>query len=339
MPNTAIMGNIIFDEAKFRSQLFDSNIIDFDEMALTLFRYQYQNNEVYRQYCNYLQVTDTLVHQVSAIPFLPIQFFKTHQVQTGSFFPQTIFLSSSTGNQGQSKHAVKDLTLYQQSFLTAFNLAYGSPNQYAFLCLLPAYLEREGSSLVLMAQTLIEQSKQPDSGFYLHNLTDLHSKLQQLERKQQPVILLGVTFALLDFSEQFPMPLYNTIIMETGGMKGVRKEMIREEVHATLKQQFKVTAIHSEYGMTELLSQAYANQNGMYACPPWMKIYITDAHDITQKLPENKTGVVNIIDLANIDSCAFIQTQDIGKQYADGTFEIIGRLDQSDLRGCSLMYL
>ncbi|MCU0442100.1 MAG: acyl transferase [Bacteroidia bacterium] len=313
--------------------------MDFDQMALTLFRYQYQNNNVYRQYCNYLQVTDSLVSRVQDIPFLPIHFFKTHQVQTGKFTPEAVFLSSSTGNQGQSKHAVKNLALYEQSFIKAFTQAYGSPSNYVFLCLLPAYLERQGSSLVYMAQHLIAQSHNPASGFYLHNLAELHHTLQQLEQQNQQVMLLGVTFALLDFAEQFPMPLKHTLVMETGGMKGVRKEMIREEVHATLIQQLGVPAVHSEYGMTELLSQAYAKKDGLYQAPRWMHVYITDAHDLGTQLPVGKTGVVNIIDLANIHSCAFIQTQDIGKKHPDGSFEILGRLDQSDLRGCSLLYL
>lgn len=308
-------------------------------MALTLFRYQYQNNEVYRQYCNYLQVTDSSVNGVADIPFLPVNFFKTHSIHTNKFTPEAVFLSSSTSNQGQSNHAVKNLALYEQSFTTAFTQVYGSPTNYALLCLLPAYLERQGSSLVYMAQHLIAQSHNPASGFYLHNLAELHHTLNQLEQQNQQVILLGVTFALLDFAAQFPMQLKHTIVMETGGMKGVRKEMIRQEVHATLTKQLGVPTIHSEYGMTELLSQAYAKTDGLYQAPPWMQIYITDAHDVGTQLPIGKTGVVNIIDLANIHSCAFIQTQDIGKKYPNGSFEILGRLDQSDLRGCSLLYL
>jgi hypothetical protein len=330
---------MLFNEANFLSQIFESNIIHFDELAIQLFQHQYAHNNVYQNYCNHLQVAPNSVMVATDIPFLPVPFFKTHEVKTGAFTPEAIFTSSTTTGTVPSKHYVKQHSVYEESFLKAFHLFYGSPEQYAILALLPSYLERDGSSLIVMADRLIKESNKPESGFYLNNLEELQQTITSLKQKQIPILLLGVTFALLDFAEQFPMDLGDCIIMETGGMKGRRKEMIRSEVHDILTRQFKTTKIHSEYGMTELLSQAYSKGDGIYNCPPWMKIVLTDPNDPLLPLSHGKTGLINIIDLANIHSCAFIQTSDIGKTHEDGSFEVLGRMDQSDVRGCSLMYL
>ncbi len=294
---------------------------------------------MYQNYCNYIQRSPENVKQVTDIPYLPTAFFKSHEVKTGQYDAETIYTSSTTTGGIPSKHYVKHQSIYETSFLKAFHLFYGSPDQYAILALLPSYLERDGSSLISMAHTLIEKSGKPESGFYLNNLGELQQTILRLQQ-QTPVLLLGVTFALLDFAEQFPMDLsQNVIVMETGGMKGRRKELIRSEVHEILLSRLHLKQVHSEYGMTELLSQAYAADNGRYHCPPWMKVKLTDPNDPLTLLPDNKTGLINIIDLANIHSCAFIQTSDIGRTYPDGTFEVLGRMDQSDVRGCSLMYL
>lgn len=328
-----------FNETNFLNSIFLANVHNFEELALQLFQHQHRNCKVYHQYCNYLNINPNNVTTLSNIPFLPVSFFKTHDVTTGVYEPQEIFYSSATSGSIRSKHFVKDISIYERSFLTAFELEYGNPNKYAVLCLLPSYLERNGSSLVSMAQKLIEKSEHPQSGFYLYNHAELFEHLTQLLTKKTHILLLGVTFALLDFAAKFPSDLKNTIVMETGGMKGKRKEMIRTEVHQLLQQQFQVDHVHSEYGMTELLSQAYSKKNGRFKSPSWMHVVITDSTDTLQPIEIGKTGVVNIIDLANVHSCAFIQTQDIGKVNTDGTFEIAGRLDQSDMRGCSLLYL
>lgn len=329
---------MFFNEANFKSQIFNSNILHFDELAVSLFQYQYENNEVYRGYCKHLHIDNTKVNKITKIPFLPVSFFKTHILKTGEFNPEIVFTSSTTSGSIPSKHYVKQELLYEKSFLTAFELFYGKPSDYTILALLPSYLERDGSSLIVMADKLIKLSNKPHSGFYLHNLQQLYETLLLLEKEQTPVLLLGVTFALVDFVEQFPLKLTQTTIMETGGMKGRRKELVRTELHQLLTQKFDVPTIHSEYGMTELLSQAYSKQDGIYTCPPWMKIILTDANDPLTQLPANSTGLINIIDLANIHSCAFIQTSDIGKIHQNESFEVLGRMDQSDVRGCSLMY-
>ncbi len=330
---------MLFNETNFTEQIFQSKIHNFDELALSLFNHQYLNNTVYREYCGYMNRHPQNVHQISEIPFLPVSFFKSHTIQTGQFEPEVIFTSSSTTGDTPSQHWVKDVSLYERSFTKAFELFYGKPNQYTILALLPSYLERDGSSLVVMADKLIHQSHNPLSGFYLNNTSELKRTLQQLQSTGASILLLGVTFALLDFAAEFNTELKHTIVMETGGMKGRRKEMIREEVHQTLKQQWNLSAIHSEYGMTELLSQAYSSGDGLFTSPPWMNIVLTDPNDPVQVLPQNQSGLINIIDLANIHSCAFIQTSDIGRTHPSGVFEVLGRLDQSDIRGCNLMYL
>ena len=313
----------------------------FQEQALLVFRYQAANNPVYKQYLTTLGVSVEKVQNIREIPFLPIELFKSHQLISGKEDVQEIFTSSGTTGMQQSKHFVTDVSLYEESYRRAFHLFYGNISDYCILALLPSYLEREGSSLIYMVEDLIRRSANPDSGFYLHNHKELLLILEQLEYKKQKTILLGVTYSLLDLAELYiaenRKPLQHTIIMETGGMKGKRKEMIREELHGILCNSFGVSDIHSEYGMTELLSQAYSKGKGRFACPPWMHILIRDTNDPFSYHGENKTGGINVIDLANINSCAFIATQDLGKTYNDGTFEVLGRFDASDVRGCNLL--
>ncbi|GEP97496.1 acyl transferase [Chitinophaga cymbidii] len=308
-----------------------------ENLALELFRFQYMTNALYRAYVDALKINPASVRSLSAIPFLPIQFFKTRPVVCGEFEPAVVFESSGTTTTVNSRHLVKDTGIYTRSFMEAFRLFYGDVKDFVVLGLLPSYLERQSSSLVYMVQEMIRRSGRPESGFYLYEHEKLAATLQELEARQQPVLLIGVTFALLDFAEKFPMQLRHTIVMETGGMKGRREEWTREELHAFLGQQLGVPAIHAEYGMTELLSQAYSKGNGIFYCPPWMKVLVRDENDPFQLYAENAAGVINVIDLANIYSCAFIATDDIGRIHADGGFEVMGRLDNSALRGCSLM--
>lgn len=311
---------------------------DFETQALNVFQYQYENITVYRQFCDLLNVNPSEVKTVTDIPFLPIQFFKSHSIIAEGLPSKTTFTSSGTTGSITSNHFVADLDLYEKSFTEAFLKTYGAPSEYTILALLPSYLEREGSSLIYMVADLIKQSDNPDSGFYLNNMEALIQKLTELEKNNQKTILLGVSYALLDLIEQQTFQLKNTIIMETGGMKGKRKELIKYELHDLLKKGFGVSEIHSEYGMTELLSQAYSKGNGVFTCPPWMKIYTRDTEDALSYTQGN-TGGINVVDLANLYSCAFIATQDLGKCYDDGSFEIIGRFDSSDIRGCNLMVL
>ncbi len=271
------------------------------------------------------------------IPFLPIQFFKSHTVVSNNEAPQAIFTSSGTTGMTTSQHLVTDVSLYEESYRRGFSQFYGNIENYVVLALLPSYLEREGSSLIYMVEDLIQLSNQPESGFYLNNHDELIEKLIELDSQGQNVILIGVTYALLDLIEKRKFQLQNTIIMETGGMKGKRKEMIREELHQQLCAGFGVASIHSEYGMTELLSQAYSLGEGIFECPSWMQILIRDTEDALSYITNGKTGGINVIDLANRNSCAFIATQDLGKKYANGTFEVLGRFDNSDIRGCNLM--
>ncbi len=308
-------------------------------MALKVFEFQFQNNTVYKTYCSHLGKSPLNVNSVGEIPFLPIEFFKKYKIVSSKKKPEAIFESSGTTSNNTSKHYVADIALYQKSFLNGFNTFYGLVEDYCILALLPSYLEREGSSLVHMVHDLVSKTKHPSSGFYLNNLEDLHDKLLQLKAERAKVLLIGVSFALLDLAEQFPMNLNDIIIMETGGMKGRRKELIRTELHHILKNAFQVPYIHSEYGMTELLSQAYSKGNGLFECPPWMKIVTRDTEDPLVTQPYGKTGGINVIDLANVYSCSFIATQDLGKTYANGTFEVLGRFDHSDVRGCNLMAL
>lgn len=322
--------------------LNDFNISDFERSALEVFRFQYYENEVYQTFVNALKIDPKKVSRITDIPFLPIQFFKSHIIKTSEFVPEVIFESSGTTQTINSRHFIKDISIYKKSFLKAFELFYGNPSEWCIIGLLPSYLERNNSSLVVMADELIRQSNHADSGFYLYEQDKLHATLQRLEQQQQKTLLIGVTFALLDFAETHPMPLQHTIIMETGGMKGRRQELTRDEVQQVLKKAFHTNQIHSEYGMTELLSQAYSKEDGIFYCPPWMKVLIRDEEDpMNVNIPEQTvlTGTVNIIDLANIYSCSFIATEDAGRLYPDGSFEILGRIDNSDIRGCSLLAL
>jgi len=314
-----------------------SNQKQFEKIALKVFRFQYENNQVYREFCEFLNVEKGSVKSLQQIPFLPIQFFKSHDVLSSTEAVQETFTSSGTTGMVTSKHLITDLSLYEESYRKAFSEFYGNIEDYTILALLPSYLERTGSSLIYMVKDLIELSNNTHSGFYLHNYDELISKLIELDSSGQNVLLIGVTYALLDLIEKQKFQLKNTIIMETGGMKGKRKEMIREELHEILCNGFGVTSIHSEYGMTELLSQAYSLGNGIFECPNWMNILIRDTEDALSYVAVGKTGGINVIDLANINSCSFIATQDLGKKYPNNSFEVLGRFDNSDIRGCNLM--
>jgi phenylacetate-coenzyme A ligase PaaK-like adenylate-forming protein len=311
----------------------------FEKIALKVFRYQYENNLVYQEFCDFLKVEKHTVKSLQQIPFLPIQFFKSHDVVSNQDAIQETFTSSGTTGMITSKHLVTDVSLYEQSYRLAFSEFYGNIEDYAVLALLPSYLERNGSSLIYMVKDLIELSNNEQSGFYLHNYNELISKLIALDNSGQNIILIGVTYALLDLIEKQNFQLKNTIIMETGGMKGRRKEIIREELHNILCKGFGVLSIHSEYGMTELLSQAYSLGNGIFECPAWMQVLIRDPEDALTYVDYGKTGGINVIDLANINSCSFIATQDLGKKQHNNTFEVLGRFDNSDIRGCNLMVL
>jgi len=320
-----------------------SNQKQFEKIALKVFRFQYENNLVYREFCDFLKTDVQKVKSLEQIPFLPIQFFKSHRVVSNG--PEAlstihkIFTSSGTTGILTSKHFVTDVSLYEESYRKGFSQFYGHIEDYVVLALLPSYLERDGSSLIYMVEDLIQMTRNVESGFYLHNHEELIEKLTRLDNSGQNVILIGVTYALLDLIEKHPFQLRNTIIMETGGMKGKRKEMIREELHEQLCHGFGVTAIHSEYGMTELLSQAYSLGNGIFECPSWMQILVRDTEDALTYVSDGKTGGINVIDLANINSCSFIATQDLGKKNPNNSFEVLGRFDNSDIRGCNLMVI
>lgn len=310
---------------------------ELETAALELFRYQYQENTLYRAYTDALRIQPGRVTSILEIPYLPIQFFKSHSVVCGQFEPQLIFESSGTTQTVNSRHLVKDAAIYTRSFMMAFEQFYGPVTDYVVVGLLPSYLERQHSSLVCMVQEMIVRSGHEESGFYLYEHDKLYQQLQWLEARQQKVLLIGVTFGLLDFAEKYTLSLQHTIVMETGGMKGRREEWTRDEVHAFLKERLGVTVVHAEYGMTELLSQAYSRGQGYFEAPSWMKVLLRDENDPFQLTAGKGSGVMNVIDLANIYSCAFIATEDIGKIHADGLFEVLGRLDNSALRGCSLM--
>jgi phenylacetate-coenzyme A ligase PaaK-like adenylate-forming protein len=308
----------------------------FEGLALEIFRFQSENCIVYRDYLQALKVNPDGINNVEKIPFLPVGFFKSHIIQTTSFDPAIIFESSGTTGSINSRHLVKDLSLYEESFTKGFEITYGPVNEWCILGLLPSYLERKNSSLVYMADKLIQLSEHPQSRFYLDEFEKLFTVLNDLENAKQKTLLIGVTFGLLDFAEKYAMPLPQTVIMETGGMKGRREELIRPAVHAILKQTFSMELIHSEYGMTELLSQAYSKGDGKFNCPPWMKILMRDEED-PFLVKQSGSGTINVIDLANIYSCSFIATDDVGRLDGNGIFEVLGRVDGSDLRGCSLM--
>lgn len=316
-----------------------NNEIDFENISLEVFEYQFNHNLVYQNFCTYLKKTPKNVRSLFEIPFLPIEFFKSHRVFCGQDSEQQIFTSSGTTGMLTSKHYVKKLSVYEKSFRKGFELFYGNPSEYVILALLPSYLERTGSSLIYMVEDLIQQSNNPNSGFYLNELQSLANLLKALDEAGKKILLIGVSFALLDMVEKHSFSLKNTIIMETGGMKGRRKELIREELHQILCDGFGVQAIHSEYGMTELLSQGYSCGNGIFKTVPWMKILIRDTNDALSFQPNKKTGGINVIDLANLQSCSFIATQDLGRRLSDTDFEVLGRFDNSDIRGCNLLVL
>lgn len=309
---------------------------NFLSKALSLMHHQAANNTVYSAWIQAMKVQLSSVQLIEEIPFLPIHFFKTEAIYTGRECPSFYFESSGTTQDMVSKHYVKDLNVYAQSFMQCFQQFYGNPQDYCILGLLPNYLERQHSSLVYMTQHLIQASNDTRSGFYLYDFEKLNHTLATLEKEQQKTLLIGVSFALMDFVDAFPQILKHTLVMETGGMKGRKQELTKPALHAYLAKGFGLETIHSEYGMTELLSQAYSKGDGIYACPPWMKVLVADESDPTA-LSATGRGVLHIIDLANHYSCAFIATEDIGYVHPDGSFEVIGRLDQSARRGCSLL--
>jgi phenylacetate-coenzyme A ligase PaaK-like adenylate-forming protein len=310
----------------------------FESLSLELFLHQYNNNKIYHNYCNALKIAPALVKKIENIPFLPISFFKTHQVKTQHFTDETIFYSSGTTGSNSSKHHIKSLLQYEKVFLNGFKKHYGNPADWTILGLLPSYLEREGSSLIYMVNKLVQLSENPDSGFFLYNHESLKIQLLRNESMGKKSMLFGVTFALLDFAAKFELQLENTVIIETGGMKGRGEELTREEISEILKKSFGVESIHSEYGMTELSSQAYSAKDGIFSCSNSMRVLVRDSSDpLSVSLTGN--GVLNIIDIANIDSVAFIATQDLGIVYHDGSFEVKGRMDNSDIRGCNLLIM
>lgn len=319
------------------NKVFEVTAASFETTALEVFAWQYQQVEIYRLYCDSIRRTPQSVNTLAEIPFLPIDFFKSHEVICKGMDAVKIFESSGTTSQVSSKHLVADLAIYEQSFKKCFKQYYGDVKDYVVLAMLPSYLERGNSSLVYMAQSLIEDSRQSASGFFLNNFEKLFGLLKQLKDGQQKVLLLGVTFALLDFADVYQIDFPDLIVMETGGMKGRREELTRQEIHEQLKTAFGVKQIHSEYGMTELLSQGYSNGNGVFTTPAWMKVLTRDVYDPFALQTGASSGAVNIIDLANVYSCSFIATGDLAKIGADGSFEILGRIDNAELRGCNLM--
>lgn len=313
---------------------------EFNLAALKLFELQYHNCEAYNDYCNNLRVNVDSVDHYLKIPFLPIEVFKYREVITNSVNrsgKEVVFTSSGTTSMQRSYNHISDVDIYRESFRRAFELFYGDIRDYCILALLPSYLERQGSSLVYMVEDMIVRSQHPQSNFYLYNHKQLYTTLLELDRCNQKVLLLGVTFALLDFVEEYKLQLNNTIVMETGGMKGRGKELIKEELHDILKRGFGVDKINSEYGMCELLSQAYSYGDGRFQTPPWMRVISRDANNPLIIKPHTKRGGLNVIDLANINSCAFIATQDLVNSYHDNSFEVLGRFDNSDTRGCNLL--
>jgi hypothetical protein len=308
----------------------------FEQLALEAFCFQAAQNPVYAAYLQAIHCIPEQIDCIQKIPFLPISFYKTHAVRTGNFTPALVFESSTTTGSTPSQHLVRNPTLYKASFLNGFEQYWGSPHNTCIIGLLPSYLERKNSSLVYMVKELIEKSCHPNSGFYLNEREVLSKTLTELESKQQRTLLIGVTFALLDFASTHPQPLMHTTLIETGGMKGRAEELTREEVHSLLKKAFQLPAIGSEYGMTELFSQAWSKGDGLFESPPWMKVLVREEEDpLTVKLSGN--GGLNIIDLANIDSCCFIATDDAGRVHSNGHFEMLGRLDGASTRGCSLL--
>jgi len=325
--------------AALKDRIFNiKNQDDFKEAALRIFNYQYENNPVYKEFITALGKDKESIKTIADIPFLPVEFFRNHKIITGREPVQMIFESSGTTGITPGRHFVTDPGLYEESFLKAFRLFYGDPGEFLIIALLPSYTEREGSSLVYMADKLIGESHHPLSGFYKGSSDGILDAIAEGKEAGNKIFLLGVSFALLDLAESRSPDLSGVIVMETGGMKGRRKELTRSELHSILKKKLNVNSIHSEYGMTELMSQAYSSGDGIFYCPPWMKIVIRDPQDpLNIYTQAEKTGGINIIDLANLNSCSFIATGDLGKLHGDGGFEVLGRFDNSDVRGCNLM--
>ncbi|MFN3404122.1 MAG: acyl transferase [Cytophagaceae bacterium] len=329
------MNPIQFKE-KFKSRIFHIDSANFNEEAIKLFRFQASENPVYRQYIDLLGIDADSVEFVEEIPFLPISFFKTHKIKTGDYLIQRYFESSGTTGMVRSRHLIADTLFYEKVSEKIFSRFYGKLSDYSLLALLPSYKENPNSSLIYMIDSFMKKCDHEHSGYY--DVEGLLSRLKSLEKIKKKILVVGVTYALMDFASDFDGQLSNCIVIETGGMKGRRKEMLREEVHEYLSLKLGVNEIHSEYGMTELLSQAWSKGNGNFQGPPWMKILVRDINDPFELLQTGKTGGINVIDLANVDSCAFIATEDLGRVCDDETFNVLGRFDNSDLRGCNLMY-
>ncbi|NVO21295.1 MAG: acyl transferase [Bacteroidetes bacterium] len=310
---------------------------EFNAAAQDILRFQYAGNSVYRRFVDGLKINPNVIANPDQIPFLPVSFFKSHRVLAADYPEQLIFESSGTTGMIPSRHYVADTKLYEESFTRCLELFYGDISGYNVFALLPSYLERQHSSLIYMVERLMWKSDRTFGGFYLKEMDQLRDSIMEAYNSGKKIMLFGVTFALLDMAEKFPMQIPGSIVIETGGMKGRRKELVRMELHEHLKKGFGVESIHSEYGMTELLSQAWSKKEGIFQCPPWMKIVITDPNDPFTIIENGRTGAINIIDLANIYSCSFISTQDLGRKYDDDSFEVLGRFDNSDIRGCSLL--
>jgi len=328
MPDLKALENRIFNISSSDS---------FNELAIDIFHLQYKNNKVYHDFVDYIGIKPSSVNHYLKIPFLPIEFFKDQKIVTGDFKEETVFTSSGTTGQNPSRHYIKSLDLYQQSFILNFKQQFGKVEDYIILALLPSYLEQGSSSLVYMVRKLIKKTHDPKSGFYLHEYKKLAQILSGLMSTSKKVLLIGVSYALLDLADKHSVHFPELTLMETGGMKGRRKELVRAEFHNILKNAFGIKNVCSEYGMTELLSQAYSHTNGIFQTPTWMKILIRDLNDPLSIIPVSKTGGINIIDLANIYSCSFIATKDLGEKINDSTFKMLGRYDNSDVRGCNLM--
>ncbi len=310
---------------------------DFNTTALAVFYFQYKHNSIYRQWVDFLKCKPADIKSYTDIPFLPISLFKSHKIKSFQGDGELVFSSSGTTGMIPSKHYVKELALYREAYNRSFEYFYGPISEFTVLALLPSYLEREGSSLILMAEDFIARSNYSESGFYLYNYQELYQQLISLRQKGRKVLLLGVSFALLEFAELFKIYFPDLIVMETGGMKGKRKELLRSELHSILKKSFGVEYVHSEYGMTELMSQAYSKGEGLFYAPPWQRVLIRDTNDPLSLLQGQKSGGINCIDLYNLYSCAFIATQDLGRRNKNGSFEILGRFDSAEVRGCNLL--
>jgi phenylacetate-coenzyme A ligase PaaK-like adenylate-forming protein len=328
---------LFLDLIKFeKNKLFKLNsTYNFNQKAIEIFNFQYNNNSVYSQYCKLINVKAKSIKKIKDIPFLPIQFFKNYKVSSYNKHTHS-FKSSGTGGK-RSVHHIKDINIYIESFTQCFEENFGSINNTVFLGLLPSYIEQGNSSLIYMVDYLIQKSNRKESGFYLNDYKKLYDLILKLEKSEKKIILIGVSYALLDFIDNFSLKTKNLVIIETGGMKGRRKEITREELHDKLKRGFNSNNIKSEYGMTELLSQAYSNTNGIFKSPPWLKILVREINDPLYVKSHGK-GALNFIDLANVNSCSFIASDDIGEVYRDSSFKVLGRLSNSEIRGCNLMF-